>query len=43
LFYSLFVVNVQEGEEVTYDYKFPIEDSKLKCYCGAPGCGGFMN
>lgn len=33
----------QEGEEVTYDYKFPIEDSKLKCYCGAACCGGFMN
>lgn len=35
--------DIQEGEEVTYDYKFPIEDSKLKCYCGASCCGGFMN
>jgi SET domain-containing protein len=31
------------GEEVTYDYKFPIEDNKLKCYCGAPKCQGSMN
>lgn len=35
--------DIQEGEEVTYDYKFPIEDSKLKCYCGASCCGGYMN
>lgn len=35
--------DIQEGEEVTYDYKFPIEDSKLNCYCGASCCGGFMN
>jgi SET domain len=31
------------GEEVTYDYKFPIEEKKLKCYCGAPRCLGSMN
>lgn len=35
--------NIQEGEEITYDYKFPIEDKKLKCYCGAPRCSGSMN
>jgi histone-lysine N-methyltransferase SETD1 len=35
--------NIQEGEEITYDYKFPIEDKKLKCYCGAPRCSGAMN
>jgi len=35
--------DIQEGEEVMYDYKFPIEDSKLKCTCGAASCGGFMN
>jgi histone-lysine N-methyltransferase SETD1 len=34
---------IQEGEEITYDYKFPIEDEKLKCYCGAPRCNGSMN
>ena len=31
------------GEEITYDYKFPIEDKKLRCYCGAPRCQGSMN
>jgi len=35
--------SIQIGEEVTYDYKFPIEDKKLKCYCGAPKCSGSMN
>jgi SET domain-containing protein len=31
------------GEEITYDYKFPIEEKKLRCYCGAPSCLGSMN
>jgi histone-lysine N-methyltransferase SETD1 len=35
--------DIQEGEEITYDYKFPIEDTKLKCYCGASKCSGSMN
>jgi histone-lysine N-methyltransferase SETD1 len=35
--------DIQEGEEITYDYKFPLEDKKLKCYCGAPRCSGSMN
>ena len=35
--------DIQEGEEITYDYKFPIEEKKLKCYCGAPKCQGSMN
>jgi SET domain-containing protein len=34
---------IQPGEEVTYDYKFPLEDDKLKCYCGAAKCRGSMN
>ena len=35
---------IQPGEEVTYDYKFPVEENnKLKCYCGAPKCQGTMN
>lgn len=33
----------QEGEEITYDYKFPIEENKLRCYCGARSCQGSMN
>ena len=35
--------DIAEGEEVTYDYKFPIEDDKLRCYCGASRCRGTMN
>ena len=30
-------------EEITYDYKFPIEDEKIPCLCGAPQCRGFLN
>jgi len=35
--------DIQEGEEVTYDYKFPLEENKLRCYCGAAKCKGYMN
>lgn len=31
------------GEEITYDYKFPIEDEKIPCLCGAPMCRGALN
>uniref|UniRef100_A0A3Q3GX53 Histone-lysine N-methyltransferase n=1 Tax=Labrus bergylta TaxID=56723 RepID=A0A3Q3GX53_9LABR len=33
------------GEELTYDYKFPIEDAsnKLPCNCGAKRCRKFLN
>jgi len=31
------------GEEVFYDYKFPIEDDKIPCTCGAPKCRRFLN
>ncbi|KAJ3266984.1 U3 snoRNP protein [Chytriomyces hyalinus] len=34
---------VAEGEEVTYDYKFPIEEDKIPCLCGATACRGFLN
>ena len=34
---------MRAGEEVMYDYKFPIEDVKVPCYCGAPNCRGVMN
>jgi SET domain-containing protein len=26
---------IAAGEELTYDYKFPIEDKKIPCFCGA--------
>ena len=31
------------GEEITYDYKFPIEEEKIPCLCGAPNCRGTLN
>ncbi|CAH0549275.1 unnamed protein product [Brassicogethes aeneus] len=31
------------NEEITYDYKFPLEDDKIPCLCGAPTCRGFLN
>ncbi|RLN95890.1 hypothetical protein BBJ28_00015401 [Nothophytophthora sp. Chile5] len=31
------------GDEVTYDYKFPIEDEAIRCDCSAPNCVGRMN
>lgn len=34
---------IRPGEEVMYDYKFPVEDVKLPCYCGAAKCKGTMN
>lgn len=30
-------------EEITYDYKFPIEENKIPCLCGAHGCRGSLN
>ncbi len=35
--------DIQRGEEITYDYKFPIEEKKISCYCGASRCRGSMN
>ena len=34
---------IVRGEELTYDYKFPIEDVKLPCNCGARKCRKYMN
>ncbi|VVC93135.1 unnamed protein product, partial [Leptidea sinapis] len=30
-------------EEITYDYKFPLEDEKIPCLCGAAQCRGYLN
>lgn len=38
--------NIQRGEELCYDYKFPIEydeSKRIPCHCGSPDCRGFMN
>ncbi|XP_061916064.1 histone-lysine N-methyltransferase 2A isoform X2 [Entelurus aequoreus] len=36
---------IHPGEELTYDYKFPVEDAgrKLPCNCGAKRCRKFLN
>lgn len=36
---------IRRGEELTYDYKFPIEEpaAKLPCNCGAKRCRRFLN
>ena len=35
--------DIEAGEEVTYDYKFPVEAAKIACHCGSPRCLGVMN
>lgn len=35
--------DIAVGEEITYDYKFPLEDEKIPCLCGAAKCRGFLN
>ncbi|KAL3917301.1 MAG: hypothetical protein SGPRY_006458 [Prymnesium sp.] len=35
--------DLEAGEEVTYDYKFPTEKAKIPCHCGSPKCLGVMN
>lgn len=40
----MYLMICQTGEEITYDYKFPIEEGeKLTCHCGAAFCRGSMN
>lgn len=35
---------IQRGEELSYDYQFPFDDSdRVKCGCGAERCRGYMN
>ena len=33
---------IEEGEELSYDYKFPPEGGTVPCHCGARRCRGFM-
>lgn len=35
--------DIEFGEEITYDYKFPIEENKIECHCGAEQCRRFLN
>jgi len=31
------------GEELTYDYKFPLEDVKIPCSCASKRCRKYLN
>uniref|UniRef100_A0A7N0T053 [histone H3]-lysine(4) N-trimethyltransferase n=1 Tax=Kalanchoe fedtschenkoi TaxID=63787 RepID=A0A7N0T053_KALFE len=31
------------GEEITYNYKFPLEEKKIPCHCGSSRCRGSLN
>jgi len=35
--------DLEANEEVTYDYKFPVEKAKIPCHCGSAKCLGVMN
>eukprot|EP00730_Choanoeca_flexa_P018692 TRINITY_DN9103_c0_g1_i1.p1 TRINITY_DN9103_c0_g1~~TRINITY_DN9103_c0_g1_i1.p1 ORF type:complete len:1025 (+),score=232.02 TRINITY_DN9103_c0_g1_i1:14-3088(+) len=35
--------DIDIGEEITYDYKFPADEKKIPCTCGAENCRGFLN
>ncbi|KAI8338112.1 hypothetical protein BC941DRAFT_352150 [Chlamydoabsidia padenii] len=32
--------DILPGEEITYDYKFPLENDKIPCSCGSDHCRG---
>ncbi|ROT77599.1 hypothetical protein C7M84_003740 [Penaeus vannamei] len=34
---------ILRGEELTYDYKFPIEEDKIPCTCGTRRCRKYLN
>ncbi|XP_010237026.1 histone-lysine N-methyltransferase ATXR7 isoform X1 [Brachypodium distachyon] len=34
---------IYAGEELTYNYKFPLEEKKIPCHCGSLRCRGSMN
>ena len=34
---------IMAGEEITYDYKFPEEEEKIPCLCGAKKCRQYLN
>jgi len=35
--------DVHRGEELTYDYKFPIEEVKMPCFCKSRRCRRYLN
>ncbi|KAG6648175.1 histone-lysine N-methyltransferase ATXR7 isoform X1 [Carya illinoinensis] len=35
--------HIAAGEEITYNYKFPLEEKKIPCHCGSRKCRGSLN
>ncbi|KAH9927944.1 uncharacterized protein BXZ73DRAFT_102452 [Epithele typhae] len=35
--------DIELGDEITYDYHFPIEQDKIPCLCGSAKCRGTLN
>jgi SET domain-containing protein len=35
--------DIQFGEELSYDYKLPLEERKIPCNCGAANCRKTLN
>lgn len=35
--------HISTGEELTYNYKFPLEEKKIPCNCGSKRCRGSLN
>ncbi|KAJ6731260.1 HISTONE-LYSINE N-METHYLTRANSFERASE SETD1 [Salix viminalis] len=35
--------HIAAGEEITYNYKFPLEDKKIPCNCGSRKCRGLYS
>uniref|UniRef100_A0A8D0H1M8 SET domain containing 1B, histone lysine methyltransferase n=1 Tax=Sphenodon punctatus TaxID=8508 RepID=A0A8D0H1M8_SPHPU len=40
---NVILQHISVNEEITYDYKFPIEDVKIPCLCGSENCRGTLN
>ena len=36
-------VPIYKNQEITYDYKFPLEDDKIRCLCFHEQCRGYLN
>eukprot|EP00741_Cyanophora_paradoxa_P011007 tig00020553_g10639.t1 len=35
--------DIEESQEITYDYKFEREEVKIPCFCGTARCRGTLN
>jgi uncharacterized protein len=33
---------IRAGDEITYDYNFPIEEEMIRCRCGSARCRGYV-